>query len=207
MRRLTYLRLPSECVGLEDDHGKQSTEALKFVDVERLYTLSVKNTKSFLSSDIPVNDYATMMCKLMNVPKVELRVFNGDSCDYLSFMSIFDETVDKAPLSGQEKLSRLLGYTRDKARVAIDHCSLIGGDRGYEEAKKILQERFGDQYIIASNIIQSLQTGKNVYSAEDLRFLSDQLHDAALMMKNQNTYSELDNQHNIKKICSRLSDT
>ena len=138
-------------------------------------------------------------------PKVELRVFSGDSCDYLSFMSIFDETVDKTPLSGQEKLSRLLGYTRDKARVAIDHCSLIGGDRGYEEAKKILQERFGDEYIIASNLIQSLQTGKNVYSAEDLRLLSDQLHNAALMMKNQNTYSELDNQHNIKKICSRLS--
>ena len=146
-----------------------------------------------------------MMCKLMNVPKVELRVFSGDSCGYLSFISIFDETVDKAPLSSQEKLSRLLGYTRDNAKVAIDHCSLIGSDRGYEEAKKILQERFGDEYIIASNLIQSLQTGKNVYSAEDLRLLSDQLHNAALMMKNQNTYSELVSQHNMKKICSRLS--
>ena len=190
---------------LEDDQDTQSTEALKFVDVERLYTLSVKNAKAFLNSDVPVKDPTATMCQLMNVPKVELSSFSGDSCDYLSFMSIFNETVDKAPLSGQEKLSRLLGYTRDKARVAIDHCSLIGGDRGYEEAKKILQERFGDEYIIATNLIRTMQTGKNVYSAEDLRLLSDQLHNAALVMKNQNTYSELDSQHNIKKICSRLS--
>ena len=190
---------------LEDDHGKQSTEALKFVDVERHYMLSVKNAKAFLNSDIPVNDPATTMCKLMNVPKIEMSVFSGDSCDYLSFMLIFDETVDKAPLSGQAKLTRLLGYTRDKARVAIDHCSLIGGDRGYEEAKKILQERFGDEYIIATNFIRTLQTGKNVYSAEDLRLLSDQLHNAALVMKHQNTYSELDSQHNLKKIYSRLN--
>ena len=77
-----------------------------------------------------VNDPTTTMCQLMNVPKVELRAFSGDSSDYLSFMSIFNETVDNAPLSGQDKLTRLLGYTRDKARLAIDHCSLIGGDQG-----------------------------------------------------------------------------
>ena len=190
---------------LNADPDGQSTESLKFVDIERLYTLSVKTAKAFLNRDIPVNDPATTICQLMNVPNVELKVFSGDSCEYLSFMSIFNETVDKAPLSGQAKLTRLLGYTRDKARVAIDHCSLIGGDSGYEEAKKILQERFGDEYIIATNLILTLQTGKNVYSAEDLRLLSDQLHNASLMMKHKNTYSELDNHHNIKKICSRLS--
>ena len=92
--------------------------------------------------------------------------------------------------------TRSAAFTRDKARVAIDHCSLIGGDRGYEEAKKILQERFGDEYIIVTNFICTLK--KNVYSAEDLRLLSDQLHNAALVMKHQNTYSKLDSQHNLK---------
>ena len=137
--------------------------------------------------------------------QVELRAFSGDSSDYLSFMSIFNETVDNAPLSGQVKLTRLLGHTRDKARLAIDHCSLIGGDQGYQEAKKILQERFGDQYVLATNLIRSLQTGKSVHSAEELRLLSDQLHNAALVLKGKNTYSELDSQHNLKKICSRLN--
>ena len=191
---------------LDGDPQEHCKESLKFVDIERSYTLGVKNAKSYLKrANISVNDPTTTMCQLMNVPKVELRAFSGDSSDYLSFMSIFNETVDNAPLSGQAKLTRLLGYTRDKARLAIDHCSLIGGDEGYQEAKKILQERFGDQYVIATNLIRSLQTGKSVHSAEDLRLLSDQLHNAALVLKGKNTYSELDSQHNLKKICSRLS--
>ena len=61
---------------LEDDQDTQSTEALKFVDVERLYTLSVKNAKTFLNSDVPVNDPTATMCQLMNVPKVELSSFS-----------------------------------------------------------------------------------------------------------------------------------
>ena len=191
---------------LDGDPQEHCKESLKFVDIERSYTLGVKNAKSYLKrANISVHDPTTTMCQLMNVPKVELRAFSGDSSDYLSFMSIFNETVDNAPLSGQAKLTRLLGYTRDKARLAIDHCSLIGGDEGYQEAKKILQERFGDQYVIATNLIRSLQTGKSVHSAEDLRLLSDQLHNAALVLKGKNTYSELDSQHNLKKICSRLS--
>ena len=191
---------------LDGDPQEHCKESLKFVDIERSYTLGVKNAKLYLKrANISVNDPTTTMCQLMNVPKVELRAFSGDSSDYLSFMSIFNETVDNAPLSGQAKLTRLLGYTRDKARLAIDHCSLIGGDQGYQEAKKILQERFGDQYVIATNLIRSLQTGKSVHSAKDLRLLSDQLHNAALVLKGKNTYSELDSQHNLKKICSRLS--
>ena len=191
---------------LDGDPQEHCKESLKFVDIERSYTLGVKNAKSYLKrANISVNDPTTTMCQLMNVPKVELRAFSGDSSDYLSFMSIFNETVDNAPLSGQAKLTRLLGYTRDKARLAIDHCSLIGGDQGYQEAKKILHERFGDQYVIATNLIRSLQTGKSVHTAEELRLLSDQLHNAALVLKGKNTYSELDSQHNLKKICSRLS--
>ena len=66
-----------------------------------------------------VNEPTTTMCQLMNVPKVELRAFSGDSSEYLSFMSIFNETVDNAPLSEQANLTRLLRYTRDKVTVRL----------------------------------------------------------------------------------------
>ena len=183
---------------IEEDIDTYDEESLKFIEQEQLYIECLEKGNQYVDGDMRVvNNSVHEMGQLINIPKVELKPFDGKFTDFLPFMAIFDESVDQAPISDQAKLTRLLGYTTGKARSSIDHCSLIGGERGYNEARAILRERFGDDYTIAASVIESLQSGGSVHTAEDLRALSDQLRSAQLMLTSKSIYSELDSQHNI----------
>ena len=53
------------------------------------------------------------------------------------------------------------------ARSAIDCCALIGGSKGYDEARTILEERFG--YVITTTLLEKLTVNKEVRSPAALR--------------------------------------
>ena len=82
---------------------------------------------------------------------------------------------------------------------------MISDDGGYDEALDILKNRFGDKYMIATSLIDNLRTGRTLHSADELETLSDKLCSAKLILKSKGTYSQLDNQQNIKIICERLN--
>ena len=128
---------------------------------------------------------------------IELVPFDGRPDAYLPFMC--------TSISAQTKFTHLLRYTVGKARLAIENCSMISVDGGYNEALDILKNRFGDKYMIATSLIDNLCTGRTVHSADELQTLSDKLCSAKLILKSKGTYSELDIQHNIKRICERLN--
>ena len=136
--------------------------------------------------------------KSISIPKMELVPFVGRPDAYLPFVCTFNETVGKSRISTQAKLTHLLRYTVGKARLAIEHCSMISDDGGYDEALDILNNRFGDKYMIATSLIDNWCTGRIVHPADELQTLSDKLCSAKLILKSKGTYSELDSQHNIK---------
>ena len=141
----------------------------------------------------------------MNIPKVEIMCCDGSPSDYMSFVTVFDESVGKANIDGQAKLTRLLQYTTGSARSAIDCCVLIGGSKGYDEARTILEERFGDPYVITTTLLEKLTVNKEVRSPAALRSLADELNSARIILQAKSMYTELNNQHHIKAIGSRLS--
>ena len=190
-------------VSIVDDPEEYSEETLKFVNVEKLYTESVKNAKLFLNDNM--NKTMDDSHNPISIPKMELVPFDGRPDAYLPFMCTFNETLGKSRISAQAKLTHLLRYTVGKARLAIEHCSMISNDGGYDEALNILKNRFGDKYMIATSLIDNLRTGRTVHSADELQTLSDKLCSAKLILKSKGTYSELDSQHNIKIICERLN--
>ena len=184
-----------------DDPEEYREETLKFV--EKLYTESVKNAKLFLNDNM--NKTMDDSHNSISIPKMELVPFDGRPDAYLPFMCTFNETVGKSRISAQAKLTHLLRYTFGKARLAIEHCSMISNDGGYDEALGILKNIFGDKYMVATSLIDNLCTGRTVHSAGELQTLSDKVCSAKLIMKSKGTYSELDSQHNIKIMCERLN--
>ena len=82
---------------------------------------------------------------------------------------------------------------------------MISDDGGYDKALDILKNIFGDKYMIATSLIDNLCTGRTVHSAGERQTLSDKVCSAKLIMKSKGTYSEIDNQHNIKRICERIN--
>ena len=80
-------------------------------------------------------------------------------------------------------LTRLLQFTAGAAKEAIRHCALMGGSRGYNQARKILSSRFGNSYTISHKVIDDLRNGKSISSATDLRWLADELLTASGILK------------------------
>ena len=134
--------------------------------------------------DKPDNINYSELVSVINLPNLELVTFSGDPMDYHSFIAAFDEHVGSTNLLPGRKLSRLVQYTDHNARKAIKPCQAIGGQEGYDQAREILERRFGNDYLVSETIIKSVKNGKPVRSPEEMQSLADELTNCHLTLKN-----------------------
>ena len=109
------------------------------------------------------------MLTMMNLPKVELKVFDGNPLHYHAFIKSFDANVDKVCSDPDLKLTRLLQYVSGSALEAVRCCLLIGGVSGYSQARNILEARFDNSYLVKEKIVKELRLGKPVRSPDDIQ--------------------------------------
>jgi hypothetical protein len=199
------------------DIKEESAEAASdayFAEVQDKYIAALEDAKAWLKSqDVHTSvesseddDSKNMheLIALMNLPKVELEVFNGDPLKYHSFMATFEEVVLKATKDGSSRLTRLLQYTSGKAKEAIRSCALLGGSSGYAQARDILERRFGNDHLVMQGIISDIRHGKQIRSAEGLQQLSDELNCAYATLSKMGKLHEVDSQTCIVEVVNRL---
>ena len=143
------------------------------------------------------------LAKLMSVPKVEIDKFDGNPLEYQTFIAIFEEVVDSKVDDGQFKLTRLLQYTSGSAKAAIKNCALVGGEAGYDQAREILKNRYGNSHLMSQRIIADLKNDKSITKPNKLQQLSDELSMALTALKKLEKYSELNTQQSIIDILHR----
>ena len=71
---------------------------------------------------------------------------------------------------------------------------MIGGKRGYEQARHILSSPVGNEYVISHSSIAHFKSGKPFSSAVELQQLADDLAVAIDTLIELNMSSEIDNQ-------------
>ena len=114
----------------------------------------------------------------------------------------FDQTVAKIA-DPYHKLTQLLRLTKGEALHAIVGCAIIGGQKGYDSAREILESRFGDKVKVSHRIMEHLTRDVPVKTSQELQSLADDLVTADLSFYSMGkTY---DYQELISKIVSRLS--
>ena len=85
----------------------------------------------------------------MKLPKFTLTAFNGDPLKWTSFIEAFDAAVDsQESLSVIEKFSNLTCHLEGPAADCVRDFSLTS--KIYIEARKLLEERFGNMQVIIS---------------------------------------------------------
>jgi len=141
---------------------------------------------------------------MINLPKLTLEPFDGNPLQYHEFMATFDETVDRAPGSDMAKLLRLLNYTRGVAKEAIRKCVLLGGKEGYGKARDILENRFGNEYVITEAIVGEIRRGKQIRTAPELQQFADELDHGLTILEKMGRLHELDTQCAIVEVLGRL---
>ena len=138
------------------------------------------------------------------VGRLEIEKYDGNPLTYHCFMAAFDEVVGKAKCAAKFKLTRLIQSTKNDAHDAIRNCILLDGEEGYKQAKDILKNQFGNDFIVTERIVQDIRCGKAIRSADDLRKLANELQNCQRTLSLMKRMSEVDSQSCILEIVSRL---
>ncbi|GAA49665.1 NIMA (never in mitosis gene a)-related kinase 6, partial [Clonorchis sinensis] len=107
------------------------------------------------------------------------------------------------------RLAFLIDACEGEAREAIDHCTILEPEQGYQEAWKILGRRFGNPSVIARQHIASITAGPAITpnDASSLLKLADAMKACWLVLSQMNYSSELNTRTTMGAIINRLPST
>ena len=100
--------------------------------------------KVWSTSNIQVSD----IFKELQAPNVSLEVFSGSPMDYPFFMTNFVQAVEEKVKDERGRLARLIQYTDGVAQELVKSCIYLPTERCYQQAKKLLDGKFGDPFLV-----------------------------------------------------------
>ncbi len=145
---------------------------------------------------------------LSRLPAPEPTIFKGDPLTYPSWKAAFTSLIDSRNVSASEKLSYLSRYLSGEAKEAVEGMFYFDTSASYEAARKILDERFGNPFLVAEGFRAKLDGWPRIQSgdAKGLRRLSDFLRQCLLAMAHVPTLTILNDCRENRKILSKLPD-
>ena len=153
---------------LDADTERERTERVRrgLERVERERDALPQNYERNLlgTPDVNVNRRAKL-------PKIEVSKFNGDILDYFRFWSTFSTDIDDSNLPETSKFSYLKELLTPKVRYLVDGLPFTA--EGYDRAKEILKQKFGQESeIISAHVakITSLAVVRNSNPAQIQEF-------------------------------------
>ena len=125
-----------------------------------------------------------------SLPPTKPFVFSGNAIDYPRWRSMFDLMVESKDLHPHQKLVYLEEFLSGEALDAVQGLNVLNTADAYIEARKILDDRFGDPYDIADAYIDKLEKWTQIdpTDCKGLRKYSDFLRQ---VMVAKQTFTEL----------------
>ncbi len=155
------------------------------------------------------NEISELLIKQQNasqLPPREILVFDGDPLKFNLFMHAFKHCVEDKSTSKGDCMYYLERYTRGRPRDLVQSCLHMSPERGFETAKALLKEHFGDETKVTAAYIDKIHQwpiirAESVSSLQDyamfLRGCNNAMHDLQDMR-------ELDMSANLKLVLSKL---
>ena len=171
-------RLDEEIAELIDDEAvvlREITEADEFS--ERIYE-SLARINMCVSGAGGSSEGAGPSSSTLSkakLPKLDLPAFKGDITEWTTFWDMYESAVhSNSNLSSVQKFTYLRTLLSHSGKDAI--AGLILSDANYDEAIKVLKERFGNkEKIIANHMEELVNLDSFVCSSGNLRVLYDKI--------------------------------
>ena len=93
-------------------------------------------------------------------------MFSGNPLDFHYFMATFVESVEKKVDDARGRLTRLIKYTAGDAKELIKNCIHNQSRDCYDIAKKLLQRKYGNPYVIIASYKKELSTWSQIRSGD-----------------------------------------
>jgi hypothetical protein len=95
--------------------------------------------------------------KQNQIPKLELKVSEGDPMDFQQWLVSFEKLVEEATNDPARRLHYLSQYTAGNANVLVSGHTLGQSEQDYQNAKAELKTEFGNPYILARAYIEKIE--------------------------------------------------
>ena len=144
--------------------------------------------------------------KAVHLPVKEPPVFSGDSFEYPAFITAFDSIIASNVHTDKDRLFFLEKYTSGSANEAIKGFLATNSDTAYTEARKLLEQRYGNPVVVAENYKSNLRNWRQINDGDSkgLRDFSDFLVRCQEAMKTMKSMAELDSSQILVTLSAKL---
>ncbi|XP_003729219.3 uncharacterized protein LOC100890721 [Strongylocentrotus purpuratus] len=159
------------------------------------------------NEDVLANSLKELLC-LNRLPLPEPGHFSGNPLEYTSWKRSYDALIEHRGIPIEERFYFLLKYLSGEPKSLVQGYSMIGDAAGYNEAKKVLEQRYGDPFVVSNAYRDKLDSWPRVGSrdASGLRRLGDFLKQCDTASKYVHHLSHLDDERENRKLLMKLPD-
>lgn len=145
---------------------------------------------------------------LSRLPPPEPNVFTGDPLEYPSWKSAFHTLIEQKGIPSSEKIHYLQKYLSSEVRAVVSNFFLLSSEKAYDEAKLLLDKRYGDKFVIANAFRDKLDRWPKIQSRDSygLRKFADFLKQCLAAMETIGCLNVLDDERENRKMLAKLPD-
>ena len=139
----------------------------------------------------------------VKLQKLSISPYYGDTVDYLRFSAQFNTEIDQTGLDEVTKLNYLLSLTKGKPRDEIS--GLPHNAEGYQEAKRILEQKYGKDSVVFKTLVlelEKLPSIRNLYQKNDINEFSRHFSKIVRTLKTMGKLSSVEG--NVHSVFSKL---
>ncbi|KAJ8404442.1 hypothetical protein AAFF_G00337090 [Aldrovandia affinis] len=142
------------------------------------------------------------------LPVPEPTTFNGDPLRFNDWKVSFQTLIDRKNIPAEEKIYYLRKYIGGPAKKAIESYFLLGTESAYRAAWAILEERYGNPFLIAKAFRDKLDAWPKISSkgSVELQELADFLRSCEAAMSQIRGLEVLNDCNENQKILAKLPD-
>ncbi|XP_038069094.1 uncharacterized protein LOC119738319 [Patiria miniata] len=143
---------------------------------------------------------------LSRLPPPEPGLFSGDPLKFPSWKSSFETLIERRGIPPSERLHYLKKYLAGSAKDVVEGFFLLSEDDAYLKAKELLQQRFGDPFIVASAFRDKLDSWTKINSRDGtgLRRFADFLRQCEAAMQTIQSLKILNDERENRKLLTKI---
>ncbi|XP_034063576.1 uncharacterized protein LOC117540820 [Gymnodraco acuticeps] len=147
-----------QCIQVDEDQGRMPQRSRQSYPTAQPSQQSNQNREEPDQGNIftimqKQNDITALLVQQqssLSLPPRDIPVFDGNPLEYNLFVRAFENGVEGKAASSVDCLYYLEQYTRGQPRELVKSCQHMPSDRGYQRARMLLEERFGNEQKIAT---------------------------------------------------------
>ena len=145
---------------------------------------------------------------LSRLPPPEPSVFLGDPLKYPSWKASFQTLIEQRQIPAIERIHYLKRYLGGQVKDVIESYFLMSNEDAYDEAKKLLDQRYGNTFVIANAFRDKLENWPKIHSRDGigLRRVGDFLKQCHTAMQSIGSLNILNDDRENRRLLAKLPD-